>query len=105
MTRGIRPQLSYVALEEAEEAEDAATRLARMLREARGDGVITLDEIDAIERQASVVSKEIRDVVQATERVEIVQAAAVSMLSGSIGEKIIERMDDAGLEYEPLTAA
>ena len=105
MTRGRQPRLSMEALEEAEEAEDAALRLARLIRDAAKDQAITQDELDAIIEQTEIVTREVRDVVTATERVEIAQLAAVSMLSGGINASVSERMSDAGLVYDGLRTA
>lgn len=104
-SRGPRPRLSLNALEEAEEAEDAALKLARLIREAASDKAIDSTELENIIRQTEIVTREVRDVVTATERVEIAQLAAVSMLSGGINTSVSQRMDEAGLVYEPQTAA
>ena len=107
--RGPKPRLTTDALEEAEEAEDATLRLARMLRAAREDGQITPEELAEIEQQVDVVTKEVRDVVQATERADVAVLAAVSQLSGGINTSVRRRMQRLNLHVDPhvdpLTAA
>jgi predicted anti-sigma-YlaC factor YlaD len=104
-SRGPKPRLSLDALEEAEEAEDAAKRLARLIHEAARDRAITPEELDAIIRQTEIVTREVRDVVTATERVEIAQLAAINMLSGGITSSTADRMADADLVYVGMDAA
>ena len=95
--RGARPYLTETIMDEAEEAEDAVTGLVREIARSTADGRITEDELLSIKAAAGRATREVRDVVVASERASIAQRLSDNIQRGGIAESTRDRARHAGL--------
>ena len=103
-------RLADVAVETAMDAQMRAKAAARVIDEALADGEVTPAEARAMLMYARQTVKAAEDVVQATERTNVAEKAAVSLLSGFFNTHVRRQADEVGLvlqfpTVEPDSAA
>lgn len=90
-------RLADVAVESAIDARLRAQAAARVIDEALSDGVVTPAEARAMVMYARQTLKAAEDVVVATERTNVAEKAAVSMLTGFFNTHVRRQADEVGL--------
>lgn len=96
---GMHARLADVAVDEAMEAQAATRALLRVIEGALADGVVTPAERDAMLRHLARVNREVADVVAATERANVGQKLALSLLTvAPLNPHVRRQARDIGLD-------